>query len=475
MTAHILRKQILTADLAWGVLAMPVAYLARYGWVWHGPADRTALIFVPPLLVALLLWSLMSTWLRLDGFRDGWVFSAVFAQLLLAIVGLMSAVFALAFLLREYISRLALGYFGVLLFIGFLLIRVMARSALVSRRSRGLVSNVVIVGSGSLAREMSAKIASHPEMLRQVVGFLSPGEDLFGSISPDRDQATLMHTCEIAEMFKSKGVDELILTLPAPGHAEVVDLTSRCAHLGIAVSMIPQPYELYVTRPELTDVDGLPLIGLQHASAVGTEPFWKRPFDVAVTIALLPFCLPLILCGAALLKIHRGQAFCRERRCGKDGREFWIYRLNSPRRGIGLPSTERLLQTLSITELPQLLNVLRGDMSLVGPRPEGIDRARHYTEWHRKRLNARPGITGLAQVYGLRDQHSSEDKTRYDLQYILYRSAFQDISLLLQTAWTLTLRLVRTSEVRNVLPGPETTVEVPEELLHAHSSQSSAD
>ncbi len=130
---------------------------------------------------------------------------------------------------------------------------------------------------------------------------------------------------------------------------------------------------------------------------------------------LLPVCLVPMLAAAALLKVAKGRAFCTEGRFGKNGEQFSIYRLNSPRAGTGLPGYERLFQRLSITELPQLFNVLRGDMSLVGPRPEGFDRARRYTEWNRQRLRVKPGITGLAQVYGLRDQHSSEDKTRYDL------------------------------------------------------------
>ena len=184
-----------------------------------------------------------------------------------------------------------------------------------------------------------------------------------------------------------------------------------------------------------------------------------------------------LLAGAAFFKLKKARAFCSERRCGQYGKEFGIYRLNSVRAVTAPPGFERLLQKLSITELPQLFNVLRGEMSLVGPRPEGLERARHYTDWHRQRLNAKPGITGLAQVYGLRDQHSSEDKTRYDLQYILHRSPFQDISLLLQTAWTLMVRLLHRQEQE--LPAGATTTEtdirLSEDWVHAHSSQSSAD
>jgi lipopolysaccharide/colanic/teichoic acid biosynthesis glycosyltransferase len=440
MTIRNLRSTILTADLIWGVLAMPIAYLMRYGWVWHGPTDSSALIFIPPLMAALLLWSLMSSWVRLDGFQAAWTFRAAVAQLLLATLVLMAGLFATAYLVRQFISRLALGYFGLLLFFGFLIIRLAARSVLASRRTRGLVRNVVIVGNGQLAREMAGKIESHPELLRRVVGFLRPGEDTSQNSSRAAQHALTLPSHDVAELFNAQGVDEIILAVPTPSHPEIVDLTSRCSRLGIAVSMVPQPYELYLTRPALSDLDGLPLLHL--VSVADHEPAWKRSFDMVVTLALLPVCIPPMLIAAAFLKVKNGKAFCKETRCGYHGNEFQIYRLNSPRRATRLPSYERLLQSLSVTELPQVFNVLRGDMSLVGPRPEGLDRARHYTDWHRQRLNAKPGITGLAQVYGLRDQHSSEDKTRYDLQYILHRSVFQDISLLLQTAWTLMVRLV---------------------------------
>jgi lipopolysaccharide/colanic/teichoic acid biosynthesis glycosyltransferase len=479
VTHRSLRNGMLIADLAWGVLAMPLAYSMRYGWSWNGPADRSALIFIPPLTAALLFWSVMSSWVQLDGFRAGWSFPAVFCQLLVAVLALMSAVFTVAYLMREFISRLALGYFGLLLFLGFWAIRVVTRLILGSRYARGVVHNVVIVGNGPLAREMATKIECHPEMLRRIVGFLSPGEDGFPTVSSTtREDAVILRSPDIAELLKSHGVGEVILTVPVPGHPEIRDLTARCDREGIAVSMVPQPYELYLTKPELADLDGLPLLQLPAASLVAVEPFWKRGFDVAVTLALLPLSIPPMLAGAVLLTLKKGRAFCTERRCGKDGTAFGMYRLDSPRNATELPGYERLLQKLSITELPQLFNVLRGEMSLVGPRPEGPDRARHYTDWHSQRLKVKPGMTGLAQVYGLRDGHSSEDKTRYDLQYILRPSPFQDVSLLLQTVWTIVVRLVRVKRQESA-EGEMTTRTVEavfqENVVHAHSSQSSAD
>lgn len=116
-------------------------------------------------------------------------------------------------------------------------------------------------------------------------------------------------------------------------------------------------------------------------------------------------------------------------------------------------------------------------MSLVGPLPEGPERARHYSDWNQQRLSVKPGMTGLAQVYGLRDESSSEDKTKYDLQYILHRSSFQDISILLQTLWTITLRLLPTQrwQVRTPHIGNRADARFKEALSGAHSPQSSSD
>ena len=160
-----------------------------------------------------------------------------------------------------------------------------------------------------------------------------------------------------------------------------------------------------------------------------------------------------------------------------------MWRLNSARECKQLSRREIVLQQLSITELPQLWNVLRGEMSLVGPRPESPERVKHYSDWQLQRLNAKPGMTGLAQVHGLREQHSSEEKTRFDLQYMLDSSPFLDFSLLLQTFGTLIGRLLRLYKLPLFKPIEDgadaasgTTIDLFEGTLpSAHSTQPSAD
>jgi lipopolysaccharide/colanic/teichoic acid biosynthesis glycosyltransferase len=145
-----------------------------------------------------------------------------------------------------------------------------------------------------------------------------------------------------------------------------------------------------------------------------------------------------------------------------------MLRLNVPRAAANLSPLDALLLRLSISELPQFWNVLRGEMSLVGPRPEGPERANHYSSWQQQRLTAKPGMTGLAQVYGMREQHSSEDKTRLDLQYMLRSSWLVDLSLLVETIWTLAVRLIQIP-TRKLSPGPRNPAEG-EALPAAYSS-----
>jgi lipopolysaccharide/colanic/teichoic acid biosynthesis glycosyltransferase len=458
---HSVRKWMLTADLGWLPVAMILAWLLRYTSAWHRQPVSIVQAFLLMLLGASLGWTILWSLLELDGFRGGWRFPAIVSHLLLAVTTVMGILMAGGYLLRVYVSRLALIYFGALMLSGFVLIRMGTRWILNSRFRSGAVRRVVIVGNGPLAREAAIKIERHLEMLCHVAGFLSLGDSPFDVLQPGRSDMVEVRTCSILDLLERNKVDELIFAVPRNGNSEIAELMDQCVKRGIAVSLIPQPYELYMSVPQLVDLDGLPILRLKHSAWTSSNPAWKRMLDLFLGALLLIPCLPVILVAAGVLKMKKGKGFCREERYGQHGKTFWMYRLNSPRRAELLPSSELFLQHLSLTELPQLFNVLRGDMSLVGPRPEGQDKVRHYTDWHLQRFKVQPGMTGLAQVHGLRDPNPLEDKTRYDLQYILRRSLFQDVSLLLQTIWTLLLRFRQTP-----LSEPQIAKTVPEPDAH---------
>ncbi len=478
MNSRGLRFCILGADLLWVVGALFLASQLRYGFALTLSALQDWLVaFGPALGAALVLWTIVSLFMKWDGFRGGWQFRAVFSDALVGVSLLLVLLLAAGYLARAYRSRLVLFYFGLLLCGSFVAIRCVTYWILRARYSAEAVRRVAILGGGRIAKELATKITRHPEMRWQVVGFLCPDEQTYHPVGDGSRASQTVRTVEILDLLAEKHVSELIVVLPHPGR-EILNLVARCRAAGIHVSMMPQFYELYISRPRLAEIDGLPLISLEEHIPPAISQAIKRFMDLAGTLLLLVLSFPLLLVFAGILHLRKGRAFQRDLRCGKNGKTFWMFRLNINRESTTLAAHEKILLKLSVTELPQLWNVLRGEMSLVGPRPEPPDRVKHYSEWQRQRLALKPGITGLAQVQGLRDQHSSEEKSRFDLQYILRWSLLLDLSLILQTAWTLGARLLETVKGEPVPaeagpPLQETASVV--ESAYANSSQPSSD
>lgn len=470
-------------DLIWVAMACVCADLLRYGVRW-GATQRIFLHdLLPFLVVTWLLWGFLSDRMQLDGFRGGWRFHAITSSLFLGVLLLMTVFLASSYLSRQYMSRLALGYFCVLLFVGFVAIRYGAYLLLRARHRAGKVGRVVIVGNGQIAQELAAKIDRHPEMLCKVVGFLYPNHSAGDQgLSGAANGTSSLSTLGAVDLLGTEHIDELILAVPIPSLPEFLNLAARCRELGLSVSLVPQPYELYLSKPDLLDLEGLPLLRLQGTSTSMFFTQWKLITDFALSLMLGMLAIPILVPSALILRLTKGRAFRWDLRTGRHGKAFRMLRLNVDRNATEMTRFEWFLQHLSITELPQLLNVLHGDMSLVGPRPESPIRVRHYSEWQQQRLNVKPGMTGLAQVHGLREQHSSEEKARFDLQYLLHPSPLGDLSLLLQTFGTLAMRVLYPSKETSSRPilavnkaGGDFWFHSVEEAIHAHRSQPSAD
>jgi lipopolysaccharide/colanic/teichoic acid biosynthesis glycosyltransferase len=478
-------RWILAGDLVWITLSFLTAGLLRYGTQWDATSYRATYALLPFLIASWVLWTILFYRMKLDGFQGGWWLPSIASGLFLAVMGQMTLLLAAAYLTRQYVSRLVLASYGLLLFPGFLLVRHVVRRFLRGRHASGEVCRVVIAGSDHIAREIASKIAHHPEMLCQVVGFLFPKDRVdddaltAGTVDRWRDVSTL----EVTDLLDLHQVDELIVALPQPATAELIRLATQCQQRGIGVSLVPQPYDLYLSRPKLLDLDGLPILKLCEPTVAALYLKTKRVLDVGLSAGLLILSLPIILPSALALRILRGRAFLWDIRCGQNFEQFRMLRLNVSRNTAYGTKFEELLDRFSVTELPQLWNVLKGDMSLVGPRPEPPARTRRYTTWEQHRLSVRPGMTGLAQVHGLREQHSSEAKARLDLQYLLSPSLLADVSILLQTIWTLAIRhrsSLEMAEVRTsafeIRAKPSSTAQFEEEgYPRADRAQSSAD
>jgi lipopolysaccharide/colanic/teichoic acid biosynthesis glycosyltransferase len=483
MKTRIIGHWILIADLAWCVVAFIGAEGLRYGRLWDLANRSSTESLLPFLGGTAAVWLLISSWMKLDCFRGGWRFPAVVSQVLLAVLSLMFVLLSAGYLWREYVSRLVLIYFTILLFGGFVGVRYVARLLLLAKYRSGNVRRLVIVGTDRIARELALKIKRHPEMVCEVVGFLSPEDD--GTVVPrELKDAVTVPTIGIADLLAAQRVTDLMLALPRSSMPEVLNLAGRCRERGITVSFVPQPYELYLSKPTLIDLDGIPILELSQASAHDLLLVWKRIIDIALGLILTIVATPILLPVTVGLRWTRSRAFRWEQRCGKHGVIFPMLRLNVDRGIANSTQFERVLVTMSVTELPQLWNVLRGEMTLVGPRPDPPEKVKRYSEWEQQRLSIKPGMTGLAQVHGLRDQNSLEEKTRFDLQYILTPSAVTDASILLQTLWILATRLLehfrlivpdRNREGSPVMGEVTASQFLEENLQSAHRSQSSAD
>jgi lipopolysaccharide/colanic/teichoic acid biosynthesis glycosyltransferase len=475
--ARKLRQAILVADLIWAAIALIIGFAMRYGFGGLQLLWRPFSVFGAEFVACIILWITLQEWMKLDSFRGGWRLPAVISRVFLGVVTMMAILLAGAYLARDLVSRLVLSYFGVLFFVGLVGIRCTAHLVFVSTFAQAASRKVVIAGSSRVARELGTKISRHPETFCRVVGYLAPYDAYTGS--PDgrgSASAQTVNTLGIVDLLKAQHVDELILVDTSCTHPEVLRLAAGCRDEGIQVSLVPELYELYLSRPTLMDLDGLPVLQLPEPRGLAATGI-KRTMDLVIGGFLTLAAAPLVFIAATLLALEKGHAFRRETRCGQRGQHFGMFRLNTSRNAPDQTVLDRTLEKFSITELPQLWNVLKGEMSLVGPRPEDPARVGRYTEWEKQRLRAKPGITGLAQVHGLREEHSSEDKCRFDLQYLLDYSLILDISLLLQTVWTLVSR-----PSRRVSSGTNPAIRMPlkdprflEEMVSAHRTQPGSD
>jgi len=300
----------------------------------------------------------------------------------------------------------------------------------------------VIVGTGVGAIRLLQKIQDHPEIGYRVAGFLD-------DVDAEKDVAghpVLGGVEELRRVVEEFGVREVFVAHPGLGHTRMLALVLACEDLGVTFRVVTDLFEVLTAGTPLDLVDDLPVVrlGRQQVHAL-YEPL-KRVVDFAVALAGLVVAAPVLaFCAWRVRRGSPGPAFFSQDRIGRDGRRFRMYKLRTMRSDADLYAvapkdgedpritpTGRWLRSTSLDELPQLLNVLKGEMSFVGPRPEMPFIVDSYDEWQRRRLSVLPGITGLWQILGRKDLPMHQN-LQYDFYYIRNRSLSLDASILLRT------------------------------------------
>ncbi len=346
-------------------------------------------------------------------------------------------------------------------------LRVVLSFAQRSARTRHLVGKpVLIMGAGVVGAQVARRLEAHPEYGLVPIGFLDEDPRSVAEVG-GRDVPVLGTIDDLDETVRATGVAHLIVAFSSVADARISRLIQRCQELGVDVSVVPRMFDTINDRVGYDTVGGLPLLSFTAVDPDGLQFAIKHALDRVLALTLLIVFSPVILLSAAAVRLSSpGPAFFRQRRVGRDGKVFNFYKFRSMRvqqptsngsqdgvnaldfllGGDTAPggvegedrrtSVGRFLRSTSLDELPQLFNVLRGDMSLVGPRPERpefVELFRQDIIRYGDRHRVKSGITGWAQVHGLRGQTSLAERVEWDNYYIAHWSLGLDLKILALT------------------------------------------
>lgn len=324
-------------------------------------------------------------------------------------------------------------------------------------QARGIGDDrVLVIGAGEIGQMVLQKLRQNPQLGYQVVGVVS---EHHAHKPAESQEAPILGTLvDIPRIIEEQLVDEVIIGLPESNHQELVHIISLCEREKVGIRVFPDVFQIMASEVSIGDLGGLPLLTVRDVALQGWKLTLKRGMDVVVSAALLVLASPLMLLTALLIKLDSpGPVFYTQERMGLDARPFKILKFRSMRTdaeesgpGWTVPNDPRktklgnVLRRFELDELPQFINVLLGDMSLVGPRPERpvyVEQFRQSIPRYMDRHRERAGLTGWAQVNGLRGDTSIAERTKYDLWYIENWSLGLDIKILIRTAFQLLLGL----------------------------------
>ena len=327
---------------------------------------------------------------------------------------------------------------------------------------RGIgVDRVLVVGSGAAGQRVMQAMLGQPNLGCNLVGFVDDGVEDRVAVATESGvaQAFRLGTPEeVGELVSRQNIDEVIVALPASEAERIFRIVDSCREREVTFKVVPDLYQLSFDRVDLAEIAGVPLIGFKGPSIIGWNYGLKRLIDITIaSVILVVGAIPMGLIALAIRRDSTGPVLLRQPRVGRNGAVFNVIKFRTmvedaeaqraelmrqancsdprlfkmtddPRR----TRVGRILRRWSLDELPQFWHVFRGDMSVVGPRPQLPEEVEKYEEWHRQRLLVTPGLTGLWQVNG-RSNLSFDEMVRLDLYYAEHWSPWLDTKVILRT------------------------------------------
>jgi exopolysaccharide biosynthesis polyprenyl glycosylphosphotransferase len=446
------------------------AYWLRYWAAWPEPFDRIVFevatqnqvlfgAFLPIILPLMLLLALR---FAAKGLYRSSSRMSVLDQIGIIVGSTLTSIALLivfVFLYKPfYFSRLIFVFAGAAIIILLSSWRLLLAGFRHWQWSRGIGrERVLVVGGTGLGQEVMSGIAASPGLGYNLAGYIDDRPIL------ETDHTTRIYrhlgTLDDFERVLRQGeANQVILALPFWEHGRLPELVAICQRLGVGYQVAPDFYQLSFDRVDMLQLSGLPLLRPKEINLRGANLLLKRAIDVAAVLLTAVFTLPLALLIALLIRLDsKGPVLFRQTRVGKGGQSFTCLKFRTMvpdaealkaeliaqneadgplfkmRDDPRITRVGRLLRRSSLDELPQLWNVLRGEMSLIGPRPALPDEVARYEHWHRRRLEVLPGCAGLAQALGRSDM-SFDEQIRLDIYYAENWSLSMDLRVLLMIA-----------------------------------------
>ena len=445
-------------DLVLTLLALYVAAWVRpllggWGWARQVSSPPGALVRFPLYLAAGLIW--LGVFLALSVYDPRRTYKAVdeFQSVSVATVFAILAFAGFLYLSYRDVSRWLFITFAVLDLVFLLAWRALARFTFRLLNGRAYRSRrVLIVGAGEVGQRVASMVRGYTWAGLHLVGYLDDD-----SQKRDNGLPVLGGVDDVRRVVEQERIDDVVVALPRRAYGRVNQLVAVLHNLPVHVRVVPDYFSLALYRATLDDFGGLPMINLRDPALNDVQRLFKRLFDLIVGGILTLLALPAM--GLVALAIKLGSTgpilFCQQR-VGENGRLFTMYKFRSMVDGAEgmqeqvndvddeghmihkkeddprVTRVGRFIRKFSLDELPQLFNVLRGDMSLVGPRPELPWLVEKYEPWQRKRFAVPQGLTGWWQVNG-RSNKPMHLYTEDDLYYIQNYSLLLDIVILWKT------------------------------------------
>lgn len=442
-------------------VAFVLSYYMRYELQWiRAVAEAYYVPFRAYIPVAMLLTAILLVVFKAEGLYDrrrgtSWL-DEVYTIFKSTLVGIAIMIFLFFLYRADYYSRLIYVY-AFLLIGGFLsLSRLVERQVRDRLRRRGLgADRVLIVGAGVVGRAVMRSILARPELGYRPVGFVDddPSKQE-NDIGPFR---ALGGTADLPVILQREAVEEVIISLPWISHRKVLEIIADSQRQGVRARFVPDLLQMSLSQVDTDEINGIPLIGMKQPRLKGWHIAVKRFIDIAVSSVALIVLGPLFLLIAVLIKLDsRGPVLFKQTRLARGGEPFTCYKFRSMYEGAEEELSQladknetrgpifkirddprvtrpgKFLRRFSLDELPQLVNVFRGDMSLVGPRPPLASEVEEYEDWHHDRLRIPVGLTGLWQVMG-RSDLSFDEMAMLDLFYAENWSLWLDLKIMLRT------------------------------------------